>query len=171
MTDPGCLAGPSFSQEQQHRFQLRYEEGFDVSGDTDYICWLRLNHPDSPLLSRPTEAQTSTPSGESLVRQFSDLAVLAEIPVASTPSETTKMTPSASTICKFLIPPQASTPSGQKGEPPRASLLTSATAFEMLKEKERKKQEEAETKEKKRKEREEMKKKKEEEQTEERARK
>ena len=54
-----------------------------------------------------------------------------------------------------------STPSGGKGEPPRARLLTSATAFEMLREKERMKQEEAEMKEKKR---EEMKKRKEEEQ-------
>ena len=69
-----------------------------MSGDTDYICWLRLNYPDSPLLSRPTEAQTSAPSDESLVRHFSDLAVLTEIPVAYTPSETTKMTPYASTI-------------------------------------------------------------------------
>ena len=39
-----------------------------------------------------------------------------------------------------------STPSGRKGELPRARLLTSATPFEMLKEKERKKQEEAEMK-------------------------
>ena len=43
-----------------------------------------------------------------------------------------------------------STPSGGKGELPRARLLTSATAFEMLREKEMKKQEEAEMKEKKR---------------------
>ena len=74
----------------------------------------------------------------------------------------------------MLVPPQVSTPSGQKGEPPRARLLTSAAAFEILKEKERKKKEEAELKEKKKKEREEMKKRKEEEQrkkAEERARK
>jgi hypothetical protein len=66
------------------------------------------------------------------------------------------------------------TAAGRKGEPPRARLLTSATAFEMLKEKERKKQTEAGMKEKKRKEEEEMKKRKEEEQrkkAEERARK
>ena len=56
-----------------------------------------------------------------------------------------------------------STPTGRKGEPPRARLLTSSAAFEILKEKERRKQEEAEMKEKK-KEREEAKKRKEEEQ-------
>ena len=66
------------------------------------------------------------------------------------------------------------TAAGRRGEPPRARVLTSATAFEMLKEKEGKKQKEAEMKEKKRKEREEMKKRKEEDQrkkAEERARK
>ena len=57
-----------------------------------------------------------------------------------------------------------STPTGRKGEPPRARLLTSSAAFEILKEKERRKQEEAEMKEKKKKEREEAKKRKEEEQ-------
>ena len=65
------------------------------------------------------------------------------------------------------------TAAGRRGEPPRARVLTSATAFEMLKEKERKKQKEADMKEK-RKEGEEMKKRKEEEQrkkTEERAKK
>ena len=106
MTDPGSVPGPSSSHEQQRRFQLQYEEGFDVPGDMDYIRWLCLNHPDSPLLSRPTEAQTSAPSGESLFCHFSDLAVLDEIPVASAPSETTKTAPSASTISKFLIPPK-----------------------------------------------------------------
>ena len=212
-TDPGCVAGPSFSQEQERRFQVRYEEGFDVSGDIDYMCWLRLNHPDCPLVSRPiaeqtscptaeqtscpteeqtscptaeqtscptaeqtscpteqtscptaeqtsrpteeqtsrliaenasrpTAEQTSHPTGESVVENFSEVSPLAEIPLASTQYQTTKMTPS-----KFLIPPQVSTPSGRKGEPPRARLLTSAAAFEMLKEKERKKQEEAEMKE------------------------
>ena len=49
------------------------------------------------------------------------------------------------------------TAAGRRGEPPRARLLTSATAFEMLKEKERMKQKEAEMKEKKRKEGEERK--------------
>ena len=218
-TDPGCVAGPSFSQAQERRFQVQYEEGFDVSGDMDYICWLRLNHPDSPLVTakqttcpteeqtsrttaekkgrptaektdhptaeqtdsptaektdRPTAEQTRHPTGESVVENFSEVSPLAEIPLASTQSQTTKMTPSTSAISKLLIPPQVSTPSGRKEEPPRARLLTSAAAFEMLKEKERKKQEEAEMKEKKRKEREEVKKRKEEEQrkkAEERARK
>ena len=36
----GVVAGPSISQEQQHRFQVRYEEGFDIAGDPDYVSWL-----------------------------------------------------------------------------------------------------------------------------------
>ena len=70
-------------------------------------------------------------------------------------------------ICfnKFLNPPLVSNPPRRKRELRHARLLTSGTAFDMLKEKEKKKQEEAEMKEKKRKEREEMKKRKKQEQS------
>ena len=33
------IAGPSFTEEQQSRFQTRYKEGFDVVGHFDYACW------------------------------------------------------------------------------------------------------------------------------------
>jgi hypothetical protein len=39
-SNQGVVAGPSFSQEQQRRFHVRYEEGFDVAGDPDYVSWL-----------------------------------------------------------------------------------------------------------------------------------
>ena len=158
------VAGPSFSQEQQCRFQVRYEEGFDIACDPDYVSWLRINHPDSPLLQHPTVPQNNASSSESVFRLS---LLIQEIAVDSSPRNTesgTSKTPSTSSLSKFLIPPQASTPTGRKGEPPRARLLTSSAAFEILKEKERRKQEEAEMKEIKKKEREEAKKRKEEEQ-------
>ena len=153
----GVVAGPSFTQEQRRRYQIRYEEGFDVGGDPDYVSWLRINHPDSTLPQDHT--------GESLLNHFSDVTPVEEIAVDSSPpdkADTSQTT--VSNFSKFLIPPQVSTPTGQKGQPPRARLLTSSAALEILKEKEKKKQEEAEMKEKRKKEREEAKKRKEEEQ-------
>ena len=44
------VAGPCFTKKQKQRFQSRYEEGFHVAGDQDYTHWLRLNHPDCPLI-------------------------------------------------------------------------------------------------------------------------
>ena len=35
--DSGVMAGPSFSQEEKCRFQIRYEEGFDVCGGLEYF--------------------------------------------------------------------------------------------------------------------------------------
>ena len=40
-------AGPSFTEEHIRHYETRYEEGFDIAEDQDYINWLRLNHPDS----------------------------------------------------------------------------------------------------------------------------
>ena len=39
--------GTSVTQEQHQRYQTRFEEGFDVPGDAEYLNWLRLNHPDA----------------------------------------------------------------------------------------------------------------------------
>ena len=121
-------------------------------------------NPSPPKVVSPIRYASSS---ESVLRHFSSVTPLQEIAVDSSPRKTesgTSKTPSTSSLSKFLIPPQASTPTGRKGEPPRARLLTSSADFEILKEKERRKQEEAEMKEKKKKEREEAKKGKEEEQ-------
>ena len=82
----------------------------------------------------------------------------------TSPSPTLAQSTPSLTIAKYLTTPQVATPSGRKGEPPHARLLTSATVMQTLNEKERNKQEEIEMKEWKRKEREEMKKKRKDEQ-------
>ena len=80
-SNQGVVAGPPFSQEQQRRFQVRYEEGFGVAGDPDYVSWLRINHPDSPLLRHPTGPQTSasTTFQMSLLLQRLTLPLLTQI--------------------------------------------------------------------------------------------
>ena len=114
-SDQGVVAGPSFSHKQQHRFQVRYEEGLDIAGNPDYVSWLRINHPESRLLHHPTGPQTSALPSESVLHHFSDVTPLQEIAVDSsspnTESDTSK-TPSTSALSKFLIPTQVATPTG-----------------------------------------------------------
>ena len=100
-SDQGVVAGPSFSQEQQHRFQVRYEEGFDIAGNPDYVSWLQINHPDSRLLQHPTGPQTSVLLSESV--RFSDVTPLQEITVdSSTPNTESDTSKTPSTSALFL---------------------------------------------------------------------
>ena len=41
-----ALTPASFSAEQEALFATRYEEGYDVYTDKDYITWIKLNHPE-----------------------------------------------------------------------------------------------------------------------------
>ena len=189
--------GTSFTQEQHQRYQTRFEEGFDVPGDAEYFNWLRLNHPDAAFLNSYNQTPcldadmglnvAGVSSDISLTQVFSNVSPLSAVasnirsplsspnslvPVFRSPNDT----PPNSTIAKYLVgvAPSLSTPISRKTQLPRARLLTSTAALEILNEKERKKQQEADLKEQKRKEREEMKQKKLEEQSrkvEERARK
>ena len=122
------VAGPSFSQEQRRRYQIRYEEGFDVVGDPNYVSWLRIKHPDSPLLR---DHMGPASSGESLLNHFSDVTPVEEIAVNLSPTDKTPTNKTTvSNFSKFLIPPQVSTPTGPKRQPPRARLLTSSAALD-----------------------------------------
>ena len=66
---------------------------------------------------------------------------------ANSPSLETSSSKEDSALSKFLVAPSVSTPCGPKKAPPRARLLTSTVALEMLQEKEKKKKQEAELKE------------------------
>ena len=165
-------AGPFFMEEQRCCFQTRFEEGFDVAGDQDYTQWLCLNHPDCALLKagkNQVEVPDSEVTNHSILPHFSSVSSLPEISTDSSPPvskapvlQSGQRAPSTS-LSTYLTPP-AVTPTSRRVEPPRARLLTSATAMELLLERERKKQEEIELKEKKKIEREEAKRKREEEQ-------
>jgi len=40
-----------FSAEQEGHFQRRYDEGYNLLIDRDYVRWLKVNHPESQLLT------------------------------------------------------------------------------------------------------------------------
>ena len=112
-----------------------------MAGDPDYVSWLQINHPDSLFLQHHTGPQDTTSSGESLLSHFSDVIPLEEIAVNSSPPDRTgtNETPTLN-FSKFLISPQVSTPTGQKGQPPpQARLLTSSAVLEILQKKRRSK--------------------------------
>ena len=37
---------PVFTEEEMKHFQKRFDEGFDVPGDSHYLQWLQLYHPE-----------------------------------------------------------------------------------------------------------------------------
>ena len=51
MADPaGDLSDPmstSFSSQQIHLFTTRYENGYDIYTDAEYMIWLAETHPDA----------------------------------------------------------------------------------------------------------------------------
>ena len=42
-------ANDSFTPEQEELFRKRYQEGYNLLIDPDYIRWIRIHHPESPL--------------------------------------------------------------------------------------------------------------------------
>ena len=45
-----------FTDEEMKHFKRRFEEGYDVPGDTHYIQWLKIHHPEcnTPHLANPS---------------------------------------------------------------------------------------------------------------------
>ena len=147
----------TFTSEQLDRFKIRYEEGYDVYENSDYIKWLELNHPQAvpadhySLVSSVEDPQNA--SGiDSLVDHFSEVnplcTVADNIPSNSSVNNNSSNTPVASAplseanaLSKYLVLPGISTPSGPKKAPPRARLLTSAEALAILAEKKQKRTE------------------------------
>ena len=46
----------SFTPEQEALFKRRFEEGYDVYIDKDYIRWIKLNHPELRVVEDLTPA-------------------------------------------------------------------------------------------------------------------
>ena len=131
-----------------------------------YEEWLKLRHPPSFQATSPP----GTSSGQelSLSDQFAAVSPLTPVAVnvtivssASTSANATSSKPDTPTLLgsgssgrkkddslsKQLVIPSAETPVGPKKAPPRARLLTSAAALEIIEEKEQKKKRELELKE------------------------
>ena len=151
--------GPSFTIEQCRRYEIRYEEGYDVCGDADYMNWLKINHPEAvPAASTVADAENSThtvpleptnvveSSDESLAQHFSHVSPLSAVAsnilstLSSPDAYILHCSPndqsSGSVISKYLVTASVSTPAIRKTPLPCARLLTSSAALQILKEKE-----------------------------------
>ena len=152
------------SQTSKWSFLRRFQEGYDLFIDADYVCWLELHHPEA----LPPDRYTLTPANDNVITFLADIfdGITAETPLTVTDGEavTPKQTPSSpdstervsgssterqTTVSKYLVSPTTETPSGAgRKSLPCARLLTSAESLVMLEEKEKKQQDEKEVKEK-----------------------
>ena len=64
ISNPDC-ATHVYTSEQIRLFKTRYENGFDVFMDTEYLNWLRLNHPEDDQLLQGATCGEVDPSGTS----------------------------------------------------------------------------------------------------------
>ncbi len=172
-----------FTHDQLRLFERRYEEGFDVYDDQDYLRWLEIHHPKalpnvryslaSSAMDPGSRPASQDPADMSIIALFPDVLPLTEVAndvdssLSSCPGSTTRRN-NESTGPLLRSPPERptdsaglskflvlpATPCGPKKTPPKARLLTSSDAIALLEEKERKKQQEAEEKERRKKERE-----------------
>ena len=154
----------SFTPKQCELFECRFEEGYDLLHDADYICWLSLYHPEAVIKPPENDSHSASiaPSGNST-------SLTPKAPQLTPPSQSTPTTPlgnstgiqKQSCISKYLTTPSSSNASSKPA--PKARLLTSADALAILEEKEKKKKDALEEKERRKKEREDKKKQKEQE--------
>ena len=162
--------GNGFTDEQLELFQRRYEEGYNIYIDHNYVRWLELHHPESLPADRYSLTSTTEVSGFMLVADHY-LSIAPEVPLVNVDrncisadgadqqpskcdeavitseqqSETVTSEQSVSPISKYLVLPTSSAPTGPKTIP-RARLLTSAECLAQLEAKERQKQLAAEEK-------------------------
>ena len=144
----------SFTPKQCELFEHRFEEGYDLLHDTDYVCWLKLYHPEA--VTKHPENNSHSPSVSSSEKSSSITPKTPQSqPTPSTPLGDSTSIQKQSCISKYLTTPCSSNASSKPA--PKARLLTSADALAILEEKEKKKKEAAEEKERRKKEREEKK--------------
>ena len=194
VTEDNATRGPvvtpkPFTAEQEVLFKRRFEEGYDVYIDKDYIRWINLNHPELRI-EGSTDATLDNHTNTDIIDPCeeptrSHSVVLNETAPGGAVTVNTPVSvlagPSTSPLSDLLVCPALSTSIVPKRPSTRARLLTSDESLQLLEEKEKKKEMEALEKEKrkseraaKKKEREELLQKKKEEkakQAEERARK
>lgn len=169
---------PQISRERIELFEERYENGYNLYIDQDYVKWMQFYHPEDlpeDLIS-PSESLTDDPvttdsrpqneEGQNSSSADDSMCSVPSLPTSeldSTPSQSASKGLSEtrkvySAINSFLTFPKASstTSKGKAKKPPgRARVLTSEESLKMLEEKEAKKKEEEEAKVKRKEEREE----------------
>ena len=137
----------SFTEEENSRFQLRWENGYDLKHDQRYNDWVKIHHPDSPksvgldLTPFPGYSSDEEPAASSGTHS-----------PTSTGTGISEPSP-ASVLSNFLVVPKA--PAKLKKNPSGVvRVLTSKKNMELLEAKEKKKRELEEEKKKRKEERE-----------------
>ena len=69
---------PEFTDEQEQLYQKRYDEGYNLTVDSEYLQWLKLHHPESSLVS-DSLSESIEEEEISLSAYFSDIAPLEAI--------------------------------------------------------------------------------------------
>ena len=118
-----------FSEEQEALFAKRFEEGYDIYIDTDYIRWIELNHPEvniSSLIENSTatttmvddDMNTNLPYAEPTINHTVSLPMSQPCDDLSTnkktpnePSSTETRTSDGQTKDAITVIPRISTPS------------------------------------------------------------
>ena len=54
---------PELTDEQEQLYQKRYDEGYNLTVDTEYLRWLEFHHPDSSLLCNSSSTREDSTSG------------------------------------------------------------------------------------------------------------
>ena len=141
-----------FTAEQETLFKRRFEEGYDVYIDKDYIRWINLNHPEfhveQDLTPTTPDDHLSThvivPCEESVpghsvssIETSPQGAVAVNKPVSVIPAGAG---PSTSSLSDLLVCPAMSTYNAPKRTATRARLLTSDESLRLLEEKEKRKE-------------------------------
>ncbi len=91
-------SGLQFTSDQISVFEKRYEEGYDIFVDQDYVAWLRLNHPQVV----PSDHSSALRAPTSVLDEFGDVTPLDEIQSSNPTSELLRTsTMDASTVVPF----------------------------------------------------------------------
>ena len=94
LTPPSPTGVTLFTDEQERRFRIRHDEGFNVFTDDDYVSWLEIHHPES--LPHPTHEDFTLAGHFSFVSPTVQIAInssLPESPVTENSSSTSRQPP------------------------------------------------------------------------------
>ena len=166
--DDGHSSAPTFTAEQLELFEKRYDNGYDVLIDPDYVAWLKwksgkecisegggtngigLSKDLGEVISPKSGGECSSVMHTSRNKGFE----LARSPVSHSLASAQK---ALTDVSEFLIFPSTKSTSKKSKPPGSARVLTSAQSLAIMKEKELKKREEEEAKIQRKREREEKK--------------
>ena len=157
--DNGEVEKP-FTDEEELRFQIRYENGYDLTIDKRYNRWLQMNHPgDSHCVLKGKPLEFSDVSSNSNAEYSSEEAKseLQHEKGSAGHNVVNKSRDDRNALSELLVLPTLPAKTegtGKGGKGGKARVLTSKENFEQLAEKERQKQEQEELKRKRKEERE-----------------